>query len=484
MQYHTIFLARPLSPGDPIFARDDDGYLFPRILRAYVEHGLMDAPVLSMPDIVPDEHRRIIEEWGFECSYSKSDLPQRRLSESTNQRIAPFYLVLTPYALLLDADAVAREVADFQKNSFEAVEYPGACTAHHFLLCTKKAVEMVAGKTEKAITPFLLVSHLTGTPLAGKVRKDDRCQAALQSLLFKLLYRNDDNSLSQDCISAYFRQTPSGELFRTESYNTYLKEHFGINGYAKLSKYLQRDLGDFTLDYVARQIRNFQYLLPFLPAQKREFVEVGFGRCPVTAMLMTNLFDNGHAVEPFFEYSVPYELITYLSRALGALDGVGLETSSSEQRINSRLHLHPGLLEDTEIESDSVDFLYSKTVLEHVAEVESLSRECYRILRHGGRMLHVIDHTDHSGNISFGLLCHEKSVRNKDGSEAMSAHHNLFNLWRVNDFIALWEQLGFQVTVVKKLVRVVPPESLHSCWKDYAEEDLYCYTSILLAEKV
>jgi len=51
----------------------------------------------------------------------------------------------------------------------------------------------------------------------------------------------------------------------------------------------------------------------------------------------------------------------------------------------------------TGLASESVDVVYSNTMLEHAREdeISALLRECYRIIRPGGYMLHLIDLSDH-----------------------------------------------------------------------------------------
>jgi len=57
------------------------------------------------------------------------------------------------------------------------------------------------------------------------------------------------------------------------------------------------------------------------------------------------------------------------------------------------------------------------------------------------------------------------------------------NLWRVNDFVNLWQGLGFAVDVLSRKVRKAPPQRLHPSWNGYADEDLYCYTALIRARK-
>ena len=50
-----------------------------------------------------------------------------------------------------------------------------------------------------------------------------------------------------------------------------------------------------------------------------------------------------------------------------------------------------------ELASDSIDLIYSRTVLEHIEPetLVQLQQEWYRLLRPGGFCIHIIDHSDH-----------------------------------------------------------------------------------------
>ena len=123
-----------------------------------------------------------------------------------------------------------------------------------------------------------------------------------------------------------------------------------------------------------------------------------------------------------------------------------------------------------------LDFCFSHVVFEHVKPVEEVSRELHRLLKPGGVMIHEIglmDHTKNSNNIEFEFLRHSR--------QEWLARDETTNLWRVNDFVELWSGLGFDVDVLERHVRVVPPTSLHPSWSGYAEQDLYCYKALVRA---
>lgn len=480
MNYATIILARPLDLSDPIFMRDEDGYLFPRVLGAYAECGLMQNPLLSMPDIVPSALRTIIEEWGFQCFYSQHDLPQKRLQESFDGCAEEYCLVLTPYAYLLDAEMVAEGMATVDGSGLDALSYDGVSTASHFLICSREAIDRAAALDHVVISPFNFVKCVSDVPIVTQRLENKSPNELLQSLLFKVLYRQENSSVPGELISYYLNNTERSSLFTTASYEELLVSYLGIENYAGLSRVVDRYLDEFMATYVASQVRSIGFMKPYFPEKKECFLEIGFGRSPISAMLLTNEFENGVAIEPYYKYSTHPEVVVAFSRSVGTLGGIKLDKTSHVNEICNRLAVYDRSLEGVDLPADSVDFIYSKTTLEHVVDIETLSMECKRVLRPGGRMLHVIDHSDHSEGIRFDFLRYDMDTWAK---ESRYATHNQLNLWRINDYIDHWEGMGLKVSILERLVRKVVPDNLHSCWKSYADEDLYCYNSILLVEK-
>ncbi|MDD4951771.1 MAG: methyltransferase domain-containing protein, partial [Desulfovibrionaceae bacterium] len=131
-------------------------------------------------------------------------------------------------------------------------------------------------------------------------------------------------------------------------------------------------------------------------------------------------------------------------------------------------------------EEASVDFCCSKVVLEHVRDVDSLSRELFRVLGPGAVMVHRIDFRDHGRAnepvyINFDFLKYSKEQWRERQEET--------NAWRVNDFVSLWQDLGFRVEVLERSQRRAPPSFLHPSWAAYSEDDLYCYDALIKAVK-
>ena len=108
-------------------------------------------------------------------------------------------------------------------------------------------------------------------------------------------------------------------------------------------------------------------------------------------------------------------------------------------------YLMNGLESLAEIADDSVDFIFSQAVLEHVRRSEFLATqsECARILRANGICTHEIDLRDH---LSGGLnnLRFSESVWE---SEFFASSGFYTNRIQFHDMNALFERSGFKVEV-------------------------------------
>jgi SAM-dependent methyltransferase len=96
------------------------------------------------------------------------------------------------------------------------------------------------------------------------------------------------------------------------------------------------------------------------------------------------------------EYEELRRLVSSNRDWLSAFAGGG-ENLGNVQSMRVVANLEYRLYDGTHlpVEDESVDFLWSNAVLEHVQNPESLLLECNRVLRRGAVMLHVVDLRDH-----------------------------------------------------------------------------------------
>lgn len=105
-----------------------------------------------------------------------------------------------------------------------------------------------------------------------------------------------------------------------------------------------------------------------------------------------------------------------------------------------------GLRSLRDIPSESVDFVWSQAVLEHIRRHELLDtmRELRRVLRPGGICSHRIDLKDHLG----GALNNMRFATNLWESDWMARSGFYTNRLRYSEMIELFRQAGFAVEVV------------------------------------
>lgn len=474
----TIILTNPTASNDPIFLKDCHGYLFPRVYRLLKDRGIISNCVISMPSTVPNHVKKIIEQWDIPCIYSSYSLPQHRANDIANKSSYDTFLLLTPYFYMLEQETLEHAFLYFQHSGIDTLSYAATSSSSHFALCNKKALQSLAEINEFAVTPFSCYSYtqeLLGENSAEEFTFSKHNKA--HAFLSKLLYQGNSGILPNDFITGYYEKTSPKDLFSLNSYYTYISDWFAIADFDSFSTSISPLLADEDINTYTAQLQFAKRLIPFIPNNKNTFLELGFGKFPTTSIIMLNLFKNGIAVEPYAKYNSNYELIEFISKHISLSNSIDLRSTTDCESALKRLTICENDIDKCEIENNSVDFIFSKTVFEHVKDVKSVSEHLYNILSPGGIMYHIIDHRDHTGtsSICFDFIKHDK--------QTWAQIQTSTNLWRINDFIMLWEKIGFKVTVLERISRILPVEGVHPCWNEYNDDDLYCYHSVLLAEK-
>ncbi len=123
-----------------------------------------------------------------------------------------------------------------------------------------------------------------------------------------------------------------------------------------------------------------------------------------------------------------------------------------------------------EVAAESVDFILSNSVLEHVSDLSLLASDLDRILRPGGHMLHVVDYRDHFFSFPYHHLLWSDFVWNR--------YLNPGDLprWRICDHIACFSERGMEVKVLRSSALQTAFERIrprvHPVFHRYSEEDL------------
>lgn len=134
--------------------------------------------------------------------------------------------------------------------------------------------------------------------------------------------------------------------------------------------------------------------------------------------------------------------------------------------------------ERAEFASESIDVVYSRSVLEHVIEIEAAMTVLVRALRPGGIMFHDIGLDAHDSRDPIGFYYAERG-------HAADMYSGL-NFWRLSDFVALFERLGCTVEIA--WTQVLPQAQIDrsrivSRFASYSDDDLRTVGAKLLIRK-
>jgi len=173
-------------------------------------------------------------------------------------------------------------------------------------------------------------------------------------------------------------------------------------------------------------------------------------------------------------------------RRLKVLEQLVAEGASGSQIMtacNIRYHA-PADATTTGLASDSVDVVYSNTMLEHAREdeISALLRECYRIIKPGGYMLHLIDLSDHFAHSDQAI----SAINFLQFSEAKFSRYNSRFLYQNRLREPRWRQIiqnhNFEIVcwrthVDSRALNQLPTLQLDSAFAGLSSEEL-CVNSI------
>jgi len=109
-------------------------------------------------------------------------------------------------------------------------------------------------------------------------------------------------------------------------------------------------------------------------------------------------------------------------------------------------YLTNGLLSFKQINDNSVDFVFSHAVLEHIrlAEFELIQTELYRVLKPSGTCSHTVDLRDHLG----GQLNNLRFKHQIWESDLFASSGFYTNRIQLNRMMNIFESVGFEVQLV------------------------------------
>ena len=91
---------------------------------------------------------------------------------------------------------------------------------------------------------------------------------------------------------------------------------------------------------------------------------------------------------------------------------------------------------------ESVDLIFSSSVLEHVSDLQSLARGCKTLMRSGGANIHSVDLRDHYFRYPFEMLCYSETTWHR----FLNASNNLSRL-RIPDYRRIFDACFDRVAI-------------------------------------
>jgi len=431
------------------------------------ERGILSRCILSIPDNVPANIVTTLNEEGFDVAISRHDQPQRRLAEVMEAYGSDSVLVLTPYSLLPEAEGVADALHLVTSGQADMAFADEVIPPKFFMVVNKKAVDVLVDKLDHPLPPFIFPAKLAEadsdarlsiSPVVGLEGADER-------FLWELFFAGKPSALPQDVFERFIARTSLDLRFNKSAFQSFVLAEYGLDEMGGLADKLDNMREWERSIRLAMHINHVRYLAPYFPENRGAALEIGHGKTGITAQLVGLAFEQAWGVD-LFKHSregveAAREFLTFLV-GKGLLDASGAKgTVSTPNFFNCRL-------EEAGLESDSIDFCFSRMVLEHIDNMPVLARELGRIVQPGGVMIHDIGTQDHEdlSHIHFEFLRHSP--------EEWAVMDKGTNLLRPCDFISLFEEAGFDCEVLMREVRIVRPKELHPHWEGYADDDLYC----------
>lgn len=462
-----IVLARPTSGNDPCLMQAGGGNALAQTLHDLAEAEVVSRSVLSVPDVVPAGILAELREQGFDLEVSGHDQPQRRLLEVMEALEAETAVVLTSYSLLPDAQGLAEACRTVAEGRADMVFADEVIPPKFFMAVNRRAVEALAGTVARPVPPFVFPAKLAESERGGSltIQSLRGLEGSGERFLWELLFAGKPNALPAPVFERFFAGCPAERRFDRAAYLSFILGEYGLEDTARLEAGLSRMNRWEPSIRLAMHINYARSLALHFPENRGTALEIGHGRTGMTAQLVGLAFARTMGVD-LFKHSgegivAARDFLSYLAESGLAPVPVFEGETAPPEFINSRL-------EEAGLETGSIDFCFSRMVLEHIDNMPILARELARIMRPGGVMVHEIGTQDHEdlSHIHFEFLRHSP--------EEWAALGKGTNLLRPCDFVSLFEDAGFDCEIVERDVRIVRPKKLHSCWEGYADEDLYC----------
>lgn len=284
----------------------------------------------------------------------------------------------------------------------------------------------------------------------------------------------------------------------------------GVRVNTAISEYICRTLPPSWADSIDTVLRHLSSLLPLHPTQLAGaiWVEVGPGWAPVTAVTFY-LAGVGHQClfDRCRHFRAKY-IHHMLVRLESHLDCIASLANSDEDAVRERYERIKGsrdlsLLDlagisycapadgtETQLPTSSVDAVTSTLVLEHVSPnvLSQFCREWWRILRPGGVMSHIVDHSDHYSHFDRSISPVNFLKFSETVWRLLSSGLSYCNRLRERDYITMFLEEGFEIARVEpytdpRALNAVACMSLAPEFREMSPQELAVTRSHIVARK-
>jgi SAM-dependent methyltransferase len=190
-----------------------------------------------------------------------------------------------------------------------------------------------------------------------------------------------------------------------------------------------------------------------------------------------------------YSYAAAYGLLNLVAPSTVRLKAEQIFTVEGERVVFNpeRIqYLSPRQSHDIGLPPGTIDFAFSHSVLEHVADPEGTFAALLKVLRKGGITAHhfdLRDHTDNSKPLEFLKVGEPEWKAQFTGANAF----RYTNRWRLPDLVRSMQSTGFTILAVEPTERTPVDEAirsqLHPDFRKYSLEDLAVVGALIVAQK-
>lgn len=173
-------------------------------------------------------------------------------------------------------------------------------------------------------------------------------------------------------------------------------------------------------------------------------LELGPGNSRINALnFLNNGAKNVVLVDKFPRTAETYRQIKYREKEVAFIEQKNKSNIGFKLQDNTDDRIKVFNCELMQADVNNIDLIFSKSVFEHIRDVEGNVKKCHEILKSDGYMFHTIDLRDHY-NFNRPFLFYKYSNRiwetylTKEGL-------SYTNRYRFDDFIRVFTSCGFQV---------------------------------------